>query len=142
MHVCAIRCCKQVILWFCVFGHNNSLAKAHGFSSHTVTQPIQSHNPYSSFCLHTLSLSGLLILLHGVISLPDTSSSHDFDVSLTFYLSFALISEIHSKKYNLLGVDLSQINTLEAVLKLCGVDFDVPTLLLSEIVLAYMTKRR
>ena len=49
--------------------------------------------------------------------------------------------EINTEGYKLLGVDLTQHNTLEALLKLCGVDFDLPTLLLSECVLTYMTKR-
>jgi putative lipase involved disintegration of autophagic bodies len=50
-------------------------------------------------------------------------------------------TEINTDGYKLLGVDLTQHNTLEALLKLCGIDFDLPTLLLSECVLTYMTKR-
>lgn len=49
--------------------------------------------------------------------------------------------EINTDEYKLLGVDLTQHNTLEALLKICGIDFDNPTLLLSECVLTYMTKR-
>ncbi|CAG2220229.1 LCMT2 [Mytilus edulis] len=49
--------------------------------------------------------------------------------------------EINTDGYKLLGVDLTQHNTLEALLKICGIDFDNPTLLLSECVLTYMTKR-
>ncbi|XP_069110693.1 tRNA wybutosine-synthesizing protein 4-like [Argopecten irradians] len=49
--------------------------------------------------------------------------------------------EIHTPGYTLVGVDLTQLNTLEAVLTHCGVDTDRPTLLLSECVLTYMTRR-
>ncbi|XP_060073537.1 tRNA wybutosine-synthesizing protein 4-like [Ylistrum balloti] len=49
--------------------------------------------------------------------------------------------EIHTEDYTLVGVDLTQLNTLEAVLTHCGVDSDQPTLLLSECVLTYMTRR-
>ncbi|XP_059175408.1 tRNA wybutosine-synthesizing protein 4-like [Physella acuta] len=49
--------------------------------------------------------------------------------------------ELSCSDYHLLGVDLTQLNTLEAALKICGVNFDVPTLLLSECVLTYMTRR-
>lgn len=54
---------------------------------------------------------------------------------------FTVIPELSSRNYKLVGVDLSQINTMEAALKLCDIDFDVPTLLLSEVVLTYMTRR-
>ena len=67
---------------------------------------------------------------------------------LNFYPNWGLtwkgsgvFTELSNKNYKLLGVDLSQVNTLEAALKLCDVDFDVPTLLLSEVVLTYMTRR-
>jgi len=46
-----------------------------------------------------------------------------------------------SKKYKLLGVDLTQLNTLDAALKLCDMQFDAPTLVISECVLTYMTHR-
>ncbi|KAK3108722.1 hypothetical protein FSP39_014162 [Pinctada imbricata] len=49
--------------------------------------------------------------------------------------------EINTSGYKLLGADLTQLNTLEALLKLCGVNLDTPTLLLSECVLTYMTRR-
>nr|XP_034333816.1 tRNA wybutosine-synthesizing protein 4 [Crassostrea gigas] len=49
--------------------------------------------------------------------------------------------EINTEDYKLLGVDLTQLNTLEACLNLCGVDWDTPTLLLSECVMTYMTRR-
>ncbi|KAK7488705.1 hypothetical protein BaRGS_00020002 [Batillaria attramentaria] len=49
--------------------------------------------------------------------------------------------EISSLDYFLLGVDLTQLNTLEAALRLCGADFDTQTLLLSECVMTYMTRR-
>ncbi|XP_046569910.1 LOW QUALITY PROTEIN: tRNA wybutosine-synthesizing protein 4-like [Haliotis rubra] len=49
--------------------------------------------------------------------------------------------EINRHDYKMLGVDLTQLNTLEAALRLCQVDFDAPTLLLSEVVLTYMTRR-
>ncbi|XP_062571126.1 tRNA wybutosine-synthesizing protein 4-like [Saccostrea cucullata] len=49
--------------------------------------------------------------------------------------------EINTEEYKLLGVDLTQLNTLEACLNLCGVDWDTPTLLLSECVMTYMTRR-
>ncbi|XP_033762266.1 tRNA wybutosine-synthesizing protein 4-like isoform X2 [Pecten maximus] len=49
--------------------------------------------------------------------------------------------EIHTPGYTLVGVDLTQLNTLEAVLTHCGVDTERPTLLLSECVLTYMTRR-
>ncbi|KAL3831855.1 hypothetical protein ACJMK2_023552 [Sinanodonta woodiana] len=52
-----------------------------------------------------------------------------------------LLVEIDSANYKLLGIDLGQPNTLEAVLKLCQIDFDCPTLLISECVLTYMTRR-
>ncbi|KAK3589042.1 hypothetical protein CHS0354_007991 [Potamilus streckersoni] len=53
----------------------------------------------------------------------------------------SLLVEIDSANYKLLGIDLGQPNTLEAVLKLCQIDFDCPTLLFSECVLTYMTRR-
>ncbi|KAL8560391.1 hypothetical protein ACOMHN_006122 [Nucella lapillus] len=49
--------------------------------------------------------------------------------------------ELRTSDYCLLGVDLTQLNTLEAALRLCGADFDSPTLLLSECVMTYMTRR-
>ncbi|XP_045172598.2 tRNA wybutosine-synthesizing protein 4-like [Mercenaria mercenaria] len=49
--------------------------------------------------------------------------------------------EISTSSYKLLGADLSQTNILEAALKLCDIDFDCPTLLMSECVLTYMTRR-
>ncbi|CAL1526101.1 unnamed protein product [Lymnaea stagnalis] len=49
--------------------------------------------------------------------------------------------ELSCTDYHLLGVDLTQLNTLEAALKMCGINFDVPTLLLSECVMTYMTRR-
>ncbi|XP_076464646.1 tRNA wybutosine-synthesizing protein 4-like [Babylonia areolata] len=49
--------------------------------------------------------------------------------------------ELSTSDYCLLGVDLTQLNTLEAALRLCGADFDSPTLLLSECVMTYMTRR-
>ncbi|KAJ8314208.1 hypothetical protein KUTeg_008769 [Tegillarca granosa] len=49
--------------------------------------------------------------------------------------------EIDTTDYKLLGVDLTQLNTLEALLKVCDIDFELPTLLLSECVLTYMTRR-
>ncbi|XP_056015554.1 tRNA wybutosine-synthesizing protein 4-like [Ostrea edulis] len=49
--------------------------------------------------------------------------------------------EINTRNYKLLGVDLTQLNTLEACFNLCGVDWDTPTLLLSECVMTYMTRR-
>ncbi|XP_046374942.2 tRNA wybutosine-synthesizing protein 4-like [Haliotis rufescens] len=49
--------------------------------------------------------------------------------------------EMNRSDYKMLGVDLTQLNTLEAALRLCQVDFDAPTLLLSEVVLTYMTRR-
>ncbi|XP_061177591.1 tRNA wybutosine-synthesizing protein 4-like [Saccostrea echinata] len=49
--------------------------------------------------------------------------------------------EINTDEYKLLGVDLTQLNTFEACLNLCGVDWDTPTLLLSECVMTYMTRR-
>lgn len=51
------------------------------------------------------------------------------------------LSELCTKSYKLIGADLSQTNTLEAALKLCDIDFERPTLLLSECVLTYMTRR-
>ena len=51
------------------------------------------------------------------------------------------LSELSTVDYCLLGVDLTQLNTLEAALRLCGADFDTPTLLLSECVMTYMTRR-
>ncbi|XP_052802199.1 tRNA wybutosine-synthesizing protein 4-like isoform X2 [Mya arenaria] len=49
--------------------------------------------------------------------------------------------ELSGSQYKLLGVDLTLTNTLDAALSLCGADFDQPTLLLSECVLTYMTRR-
>ncbi|BFZ01945.1 hypothetical protein BsWGS_04985 [Bradybaena similaris] len=49
--------------------------------------------------------------------------------------------ELSCSDYHLLGVDLTQLNTLEAALKMCGLDFECPTLLLSECVMTYMTRR-
>lgn len=49
--------------------------------------------------------------------------------------------ELSTGSYKLLGVDLSQTNTVEAALKLCDIDFDHPTLIMSECVLTYMTRR-
>ncbi|KAH9520200.1 Leucine carboxyl methyltransferase 2 [Bulinus truncatus] len=49
--------------------------------------------------------------------------------------------ELSSADYHLLGVDLTQLNTLEAALKMCSLSFDTPTLLLSECVMTYMTRR-
>ncbi|XP_055877981.1 tRNA wybutosine-synthesizing protein 4-like [Biomphalaria glabrata] len=49
--------------------------------------------------------------------------------------------ELSSADYHLLGVDLTQLNTLEAAIKMCGLEFDIPTLLLSECVMTYMTRR-
>uniref|UniRef100_A0A0B6Z319 tRNA wybutosine-synthesizing protein 4 n=1 Tax=Arion vulgaris TaxID=1028688 RepID=A0A0B6Z319_9EUPU len=49
--------------------------------------------------------------------------------------------ELSCSDYHLLGVDLTQLNTLEAALKMCGIDFETPTLLLSECVMTYMTRR-
>ncbi|GFO34240.1 tRNA wybutosine-synthesizing protein 4 [Plakobranchus ocellatus] len=49
--------------------------------------------------------------------------------------------ELSCTDYQLLGVDLTQLNTVEAALKMCGVNFDCPTLLLSECVMTYMTRR-
>lgn len=54
---------------------------------------------------------------------------------------FVYFEEINTEDYKLLGVDLTQLNTLEACLNLCGVDWDTPTLLLSECVMTYMTRR-
>ena len=73
---------------------------------------------------------------------------HNFMSWINFYPNWGLtwkgsgvFTELSNKNYKLLGVDLSQVNTLEAALKLCDVDFDVPTLFLSEVVLTYMTRR-
>ena len=55
-------------------------------------------------------------------------------ISMTFL-------ELLTPGYCLLGVDLTQLHTVEAALRLCGIDFDVPTLLLSECVMTYMTHR-
>ncbi|XP_041366249.1 tRNA wybutosine-synthesizing protein 4-like [Gigantopelta aegis] len=49
--------------------------------------------------------------------------------------------ELCCTDYKMLGVDLTQHNLLEAALRLSGIDFDLPTLILSECVLTYMTKR-
>ncbi|RUS78801.1 hypothetical protein EGW08_013451 [Elysia chlorotica] len=49
--------------------------------------------------------------------------------------------ELSCTDYQLLGVDLTQLNTLEAALKMCGIRFECPTLLLSECVMTYMTRR-
>ncbi|KAK7110582.1 tRNA wybutosine-synthesizing protein 4-like [Littorina saxatilis] len=49
--------------------------------------------------------------------------------------------ELWTSDYCLLGVDLTQLNTLEAALRMCGADFDTPTLFLSECVMTYMTRR-
>ncbi|ESP01195.1 hypothetical protein LOTGIDRAFT_139773, partial [Lottia gigantea] len=49
--------------------------------------------------------------------------------------------ELNTVDYKLLGVDLTQLNILDAALLMCGVDFELPTLILSECVLTYMTRR-
>ncbi|GFR79534.1 tRNA wybutosine-synthesizing protein 4 [Elysia marginata] len=49
--------------------------------------------------------------------------------------------ELSCTDYQLLGIDLTQLNTLEAALKMCGMHFECPTLLLSECVMTYMTRR-
>ncbi|KAK6166391.1 hypothetical protein SNE40_023096 [Patella caerulea] len=49
--------------------------------------------------------------------------------------------EINTVDYKLLGVDLTQLNILDAALRMAGVDFDLPTVILSECVLTYMTRR-
>jgi len=49
--------------------------------------------------------------------------------------------EMQCSDYHLLGIDLTQLNTLEAALKMSGVNFEYPTLLFSECVMTYMTRR-
>ena len=61
---------------------------------------------------------------------------------MVYWLHSCCVSlELSTSDYCLLGVDLTQLNTLEAALRLCGADFDIPTLLLSECVMTYMTRR-
>ena len=67
-----------------------------------------------------------------------------YSLLMVFHRGFThviVFLELSSKTYSLLGVDLSQTNTLEAALKMCDLDLDRPTLLLSECVLTYMTRR-
>ncbi|XP_005103732.1 tRNA wybutosine-synthesizing protein 4 [Aplysia californica] len=49
--------------------------------------------------------------------------------------------ELSCVGYHLLGIDLTQLNTLEAALKMCGLNFEHPTFLFSECVMTYMTRR-
>lgn len=44
--------------------------------------------------------------------------------------------------YKLLGVDLSQLPELERALEQAGVDKEIPTLFIAEVVLAYMESNR
>ena len=57
------------------------------------------------------------------------------------FLFVSMSTELWTLDYCLLGVDLTQLNTVEAALRMCGCDFDTPTLLLSECVMTYMTRR-
>ncbi|XP_006819091.1 tRNA wybutosine-synthesizing protein 4-like [Saccoglossus kowalevskii] len=46
---------------------------------------------------------------------------------------------LKSESYNLLGIDMTKLDELYSALVLCGIDFSLPTLLLSECVITYMS---
>jgi [phosphatase 2A protein]-leucine-carboxy methyltransferase len=50
--------------------------------------------------------------------------------------------EIHSSSYHLVSADLRNINDLEKALISCDIDFNVPTLFISECVFVYLTVER
>ena len=48
---------------------------------------------------------------------------------------------LNARDYKLLGVDLSDLKLLQTTLESCSVDFDAPSLLLSEVALTYMAPK-
>ncbi|KAL5007139.1 hypothetical protein ScPMuIL_015945 [Solemya velum] len=67
--------------------------------------------------------------------LPGVSSSKTSDPTN----SSAIV--IDTDRYKLIGVDLSELRSVESILKSCGLAVCSPTLLLSEVVLTYMNKQ-
>ncbi len=47
-------------------------------------------------------------------------------------------TDLHSFSYHVIGVDLRNIGDLEYKLMHCGIDFNLPTLFISECVLVYI----
>ena len=53
-----------------------------------------------------------------------------------------MFTGIKTKNYKLVGCDLRKTSELEKLLSLAGLDYEIPTLLLSEVVMTYMDPER
>ena len=63
-------------------------------------------------------------------------------VSLYHFCPTGVTTTFSGEDYKLLGVDLSELSKLSTALKEAGLDNEVPTLFIAEVVLTYMENSR